>query len=325
MVAKFLFKHVKNEYTPHHFKKVMEQKPTLITSASAMTGAAQSARGAGQTIALVPTMGALHDGHLRLVREAADHADAVIVSVFVNPTQFGPSEDYDRYPREIDGDRELLAREGTAAILFAPGVEDMYPRGIAGQKTWVDTSALDGVLCGRFRPGHFRGVATIVAKLFNICKPDIGVFGRKDAQQFVILQRMVADLGFSVSLVGVPTVRDSDGLALSSRNAYLSPRERSAALALPRAIGVAESMIASGARSVADIEAAMLEELSAEPGVRAQYAEVVDAGDLATTETIAPGQHMVAAIAGFVGETRLIDSAFATSPPDLLRSSRMPR
>ncbi len=300
----------------------MEQKPTIITSAGAMTAAVNSARTVGKRIALVPTMGALHDGHLRLVGEAARLADTVIVSVFVNPTQFAPGEDYDRYPRAINADRSLLAKEGSAAFLFTPSIEDMYPDGIERQRTWVDTSELDGALCGRFRPRHFRGVATIVAKLFNICLPDYAVFGLKDAQQFVILRRMVADLAFRVTPVGVPTVRDHDGLALSSRNAYLSREERTAALAIPRAIKRAENLIRTGSRQVAEIETEMREILSGEPGVVMQYAEVVTADDLSRVETLEPGQDVLAAIAGHVGKTRLIDSVFLTAPPNRPHSSR---
>ncbi|PSQ88645.1 MAG: pantoate--beta-alanine ligase, partial [Bacteroidetes bacterium QS_4_64_154] len=197
-----------------------------IRTVDVMQTYAEAARADGQSLALVPTLGALHDGHLALVRTALEEADHVTVSVFVNPTQFGPGEDYDAYPRDLEGDREKLEALGVDA-LFAPSVEEMYPyvddAALPGPLAWVSVDRLDEHLCGAHREGHFRGVTTVVTKLFNACKPDIGVFGTKDAQQYVILQRMVEALLFDIEIVGVPTVREPDGLARSSRNDYLDP------------------------------------------------------------------------------------------------------
>ena len=201
----------------------------LFRTVDAMQAHADATRATGQTLALVPTLGALHDGHLALVRTALEEADHVTVSIFVNLTQFGPNEDYDGYPRDLEGDREKLETLGVDA-LFAPSVEEMYPyvddAALPGPLAWVSVDRLDEHLCGAHREGHFRGVTTVVTKLFNACKPDIGVFGKKDAQQYVILRRIVEALLFDIEIVGVPTVREPDGLAQSSRNEYLGPDER---------------------------------------------------------------------------------------------------
>lgn len=255
-------------------------------------------------LALVPTMGALHSGHRRLIAEAREQADSVMVSIFVNPLQFGPEEDYDRYPRDLDADLEACADEGVDAV-FAPGTEVMYP---GEQIVTVNPGPMGQVLEGEFRPGFFDGVLTVVAKLFHLVRPDIAVFGQKDAQQLALVRRMVWDLCMPVSVVAVPTERDADGLATSSRNAYLDPRERQSALALSQALlaGADASVtgpvgILSAARSVLDRAAA------ADPPLAVDYLALVDP----QTFTEVPGDHRgeaVLAVAARVGGTRLIDN-----------------
>lgn len=292
-----------------------------IRTVADMQAYADARRAEGQRLALVPTMGALHEGHLALVRAARERADRVVVSVFVNPTQFGPEEDYDAYPRDLDGDREQLDALGVD-VLFAPSVAEMYPgdtlEGVeeAGTLTWVEVEQLDEHLCGRYREGHFRGVTTVVTKLFHACNPHLAVFGQKDAQQFVVLQRMVQDLLFDIELIGVPTVREPDGLAKSSRNAYLSEREREQATVLYEAVTTAQSRIEAGEQRKSALVEAMLQTLEQAPDARVQYAEVVDATTLQPVERIQPGQHVLAAVAVFFGDTRLIDSAFVHAPAD---------
>ena len=285
----------------------------LIQTTDAMQGRAEAARRKGRRLALVPTMGALHEGHLALVRRAKKEAEQVIVSIFVNPTQFGPDEDLEAYPRDLDGDLDTLDALGGVDIVFAPSVEEMYPLG--APQTWVEVEGLTNTLCGRYRPGHFRGVTTVVAKLFHLCRPHVGVFGEKDAQQLVVLRHMVRELHFGTRVVGVPIQREADGLARSSRNAYLSAGERQQAPVLSEAVTEAHRMIAEAA-----------EEQPAEPVVRrmhrildtassaeTQYAEVVDASSLQPVEQLVPGQDLLAAVAVFFGETRLIDGAFVTA------------
>lgn len=290
-----------------------------IETVEAMQAYADEQRAAGHRVALVPTMGALHDGHLALVRSALARADRVVVSIFVNPTQFGPDEDYEAYPRELDADQRKLEERGVD-VLFAPSVAEMYPAEAvedgppAGSLAWVAVERLDEHLCGAHRPGHFRGVTTVVTKLFHACKPHIAVFGRKDAQQFVILQRMVHDLLFDVEVVGVPTVREPDGLAKSSRNAYLSASERKQATVLHKAVETARTRIQEGEQQISAIVEPMLERLEQAPDARVQYAEVVDAHTLQPMERIRPGQHVLAAVAVFFGDTRLIDNAFVQAP-----------
>ncbi len=284
-----------------------------IHTVEAMQAYADARRAEGERLALVPTMGALHEGHLALVRTAKERADRVVVSVFVNPTQFGPGEDYERYPRDLEGDAQQLEALGVD-VLFAPTVEAMYPgEPLDDQEpalAWVEVERLDEHLCGRYRPGHFRGVTTVVAKLFNACKPHVAVFGRKDAQQFVIIRRMVEELLFDVEIVGVPTVREPDGLALSSRNAYLSADERAQATVLYRAVEAARKRIQAGEQRGRAIVEAMRKELDRAPDARVQYAEVVDAATLQPLDRIEAGQHVLVAVAVFFGETRLIDNAF---------------
>jgi len=285
----------------------------VIQTVAAMQAHAEARRREGRLLALVPTMGALHEGHLALVREARRQADHVTVSIFVNPTQFGPSEDYARYPRQLARDVAVLEALGVD-VVFAPSVAEMYPEGPEANLTWVYVERLDAHLCGRYRPGHFRGVTTVVAKLFNICKPHVAVFGFKDAQQFQIIRRMVRDLHYDIELIGVPTVRDEDGLALSSRNAYLTPQERSQAVVLSQAIAAAEQAIKQGEQRVEAIVEAMRQTLARAPLARVQYTEVVDAETLQPIDRIVPGQQVLIGVAVFLGQTRLIDSAFVQAP-----------
>ncbi|GGA71579.1 pantothenate synthetase [Pseudoclavibacter endophyticus] len=255
-------------------------------------------------LALVPTMGALHGGHLSLVELAHRHADAVVASVFVNPLQFGPGEDFERYPRTFDADLAALDGAGVDYV-FAPAVDDMYPGGAT--ETRISGGAAAAVLDGAHRPGHFDGVLTVVAKLLNIALPDAAVFGRKDAQQLFVIEQMVRDLNLPVEIVGAPISRDPDGLARSSRNVYLSADERDAALALPRALRAADAAAARGA-DVAGVVAAARAVITAEERIAADYVEAVDP---ATFTPPAPGYagKVLVLIAARVGSTRLIDNA----------------
>lgn len=287
-----------------------------ITTVDAMQRFADRTRGRGETIALVPTMGALHAGHLALVREAVNRADRVVVSIFVNPTQFGPDEDYEAYPRDLDDDESKLRELGVDAV-FAPSVEEMYPN--AGGPfdepiTWVTVDRLTDHLCGAYRDGHFRGVTTVVAKLLHACKPHVAVFGTKDAQQLVIIRRMVEDLLMDVDIVGVETVREPDGLAASSRNAYLNDDERRQARVLSEAVEAAKARIFDGEQEAEPVVEAMQQALAAAPDGEVQYAEVVDARSLQPVDSIAPGTEVIAAVAVFFGDTRLIDNAFISVP-----------
>lgn len=259
-------------------------------------------RAAGKRIGLVPTMGFLHRGHMSLIERARGLVDLVVVSIFVNPTQFGPGEDYERYPRDLEGDREKAASAG-AGVLFVPRVEEMYPEGAT---TWVDVGPMGQVLCGASRPGHFRGVAMVVTKLFNIVQPDVAVFGQKDGQQAAIIQKLVRDLHLPVEIIVAPTLREEDGLALSSRNVYLRGEERTAALALHRALERARGLLVSGKKDSRLICREMEAVLAREPLVRLDYAAVVDAATLDPIDVVA-GRVLVA-VAAFVGKTRLIDN-----------------
>ena len=249
-------------------------------------------------------MGALHEGHLSLVRAAKAHCDAVAVSIFVNPTQFGPTEDLSKYPRQFERDCRLLEKEGVE-ILFAPPVEEIYPR---GQVTWVSVEGLSDKLDGRSRPGHFRGVTTIVAKLFNIIEPQVAFFGQKDAAQLAVIRRMVRDLNFPVEIVSGPIVREPDGLAMSSRNAYLSREERGRALVLESSLQRAAQEFQAGERNAAKLISAAKELLAREPQVVLDYLEVVDPDTLEPIERINEKAEALMAVAAFVGSTRLIDN-----------------
>jgi pantoate--beta-alanine ligase len=272
-----------------------------------MRAACRVLRHDGQTLGFVPTMGALHEGHLSLVRAARASCDFVAGSIFVNPTQFGPREDLAKYPRSLDRDRELLEKE-KLDILFAPSVEEMYP---AGDSTWVTVEGLSDRLDGRSRPGHFRGVSTVVAKLFHIVDPDIAFFGQKDAAQLAVLRKMARDLNLPVKIVACPIVREADGLAMSSRNAYLDVQQRKHALALHRSLLRLESLWKSGESDAGKLLAAGRDEfapesLAQQPAVRLDYFELVDPDTLEPVTTAAKGT--LAAVAAYLGTTRLIDN-----------------
>ncbi|WP_406678643.1 pantoate--beta-alanine ligase [Moorella sp. ACPs] len=274
----------------------------LLTTIVAVRKFVAAARRQGKSIGLVPTMGYLHEGHLTLARTAREQNDVVVMSIFVNPTQFGPGEDLERYPRDLERDQKLAAAAGVDAI-FAPAVAEMYPPGYA---TYVQVEGLTEVLCGASRPGHFRGVATVVSKLFNIVQPDRAYFGLKDYQQAVVIKRLVRDLNFPVDIITIPTVREPDGLALSSRNKYLSPGERQAALSLYRALNIGADLIRSGERRAAVVREAMAQEILSWPGTRIDYVAVNDAETLEPLDEIR-GQVLLA-LAVWVGNTRLIDN-----------------
>ena len=259
-------------------------------------------RGKGHLIGLAPTMGALHAGHASLIRAAAASCGSVAVSIFVNPTQFGPNEDFARYPRTFDADCKL-AEDGGASVIFAPAVEELYP---AGAATFVEVEGLSGCLDGKSRPGHFRGVATIVAKLLIAAEPDRAFFGQKDAAQVAVLRRMVTDLRLATEIVVCPIVREADGLALSSRNMYLSSTERAQALVLSRAVRLVEALAGAGERSVSALIAAARHTFAAEPAIRVDYIVLVNWATLDPAEIAAPGT--LFAVAAWVGATRLIDN-----------------
>ena len=264
--------------------------------------AVREARGRGRKVGLVPTMGALHEGHASLIRAARGETGCVVVSIFVNPTQFEPGEDLGRYPRPLEKDMETCRREGVD-VVFTPSAAEMYPDGFA---TGVRVADLAEKMCGAFRPGHFDGVSTVVAKLFAIVQPDVAYFGEKDAQQLAIVRRMAADLNLPLEIRGCPLVREPDGLALSSRNAYLSADERRRAPALSAALAEARLALAAGERDAAKVAAAVRRRLEAAAGVEIQYVAVVDPDTLADLDRIA-GQALVA-VAAKVGATRLIDN-----------------
>lgn len=260
------------------------------------------ARAEGKRVGLVPTMGALHDGHLSLVRAARMQCDFVIVTIFVNPLQFGPNEDFATYPRTFERDCELLEHEGVAAV-FAPPPDEMYPKGAA---SFVEVEGLPQKLEGRTRPTHFRGVTTVVNKIFNIVQPDRAFFGQKDAQQVVILRKMVRDLDMDVEIVVCPIIREPDGLAMSSRNRYLSPEERRQALVLDRALMRIRMMIDQGERDATKLLEGGRSVVGEEPAVRLDYLEIVDRETLDPVRDVSKGA--LVAIAAFVGPTRLIDN-----------------
>ena len=286
----------------------------LIRTVAAMQASAENRRREGRTLTLVPTMGALHDGHLALVEAARQHGDHCTVSIFVNPTQFAPGEDFERYPRTPEHDLRALEQIGGVDVVFAPSVEEMYPGGQAPPRIWVALDHLDAHLCGPHRPGHFQGVVTVVTKLFHSCQPHVAVFGLKDAQQFIILRRLVRDLHFGIEIVGVPTVREPDGLALSSRNAYLSPEERAQAVVLSQAVAAARLHVEQGEQRAQVVVKTMQALLTQAPDARVQYAEVVSVETLQPIERIEPGQEVLAAVAVFFSHTRLIDNAFIRAP-----------
>lgn len=260
-------------------------------------------------VGLVPTMGYLHEGHLMLVREAKQHCASVVVSIFVNPTQFGPSEDLEAYPRDLQRDYALLEAIGVD-LIWTPNSEIMYP---ANFQTWVEVSDVTKPLEGTYRPGHFRGVTTVVAKLFNAIQPDIAVFGQKDAQQVVVVKQMTRDLSYPIEIIVVPIVREGDGLALSSRNTYLNEDQRQAATVLYRSLRAAEKAYLDGERSAGKIRKIMSQIIEAEPLASAQYVSCADLVTLTELETITSGALLSMAV--FVGKTRLIDNWILGVPP----------
>jgi pantoate--beta-alanine ligase len=280
----------------------------LVSTISDVRAAVAKARAAGSRIGFVPTMGALHRGHAELIRAAKRECGFVVVSVFVNPTQFGPNEDFAKYPRTLDADRTISADAG-ADLVFAPSPAEIYPNGFV---TFVEVTKLDQVLCGPSRPGHFRGVCTVVLKLFNIVLPDVAVFGAKDAQQSIIVRRMVRDLSVPVVIRVEPTVREPDGLALSSRNRYLSTAERAVAPGIYAALQAVQSRVAAGEIDVARLESSLRASLEAIPGSRVDYANILDADLLIPVARLE--KPALAAVAVFLGTTRLIDNVLLDSP-----------
>ena len=274
-----------------------------------MTGWSQAERQQGHRIAFVPTMGALHEGHLSLVRDAGMRADRVVVSIFVNPTQFGPAEDFAAYPRDFGRDKALLEAKAID-VLFHPAAEDIYP---PGDQTYVEVKQLSNVLCGVQRPGHFQGVATVVTKLFNIVRPDVAIFGEKDYQQLQIIRRLVRDLLMDIEIVAHPIVRESDGIAMSSRNAYLNADERKAARCLSRSIRRAECLVRHGEAAAKTIAEAILEELHDEPLALLEYVAICDVETLEPLEQI--HDSALLALAVTIGKARLIDNKILLRSP----------
>lgn len=282
--------------------------PSLVTTVAGMREAVAAARGRGLRIGLVPTMGALHEGHASLIRAARAETGLVVVSIFVNPTQFGPNEDFSRYPRPLERDLEICGHEGVD-LVFAPSVAEMYPEPF---HTFVEVAELDKGLCGASRPGHFRGVATVVLKLFNIVQPDLAYFGQKDAQQARIIRQMVRDLDVPVSVQVCPIVREADGLALSSRNQYLDREQRRRAIVLFHALEEARRLIMAGERDGRHIHEALTSRITSTPGAQLDYAAVVDADTLQPIERLA-GDVLIALAVKF-GATRLIDNVLVKVP-----------
>ena len=274
----------------------------VIERVEEMQGWSDAERRQGRRIVFVPTMGFLHEGHLSLARDGQKLGDRLVVSIFVNPAQFAPQEDFSGYPRDFGRDRELLDRIGVD-VLFHPSVAEMYPQ---GYQTLVQVERLSAPLCGAFRPGHFQGVATVVAKLFNIVQPHVAVFGCKDFQQLQVVRRMARDMSFKVEIVGHPTVREPDGLAMSSRNAYLNAAERQAALCLWRSLRAAECLARGGERRAAAILDRVRREIGAEPLARLEYASLRDGETL--TEIAELREGAVLALAVWIGKARLIDN-----------------
>jgi pantoate--beta-alanine ligase len=279
--------------------------PEVVESIRAVRAAVGQARVAGHTIGLVPTMGALHDGHARLIAACRGECDFVAVSIFVNPTQFGPHEDYGKYPRTLEDD---LARSGAAgaALVFAPGVGEMYPAGASS--TYVEVPGLSDRLEGASRPGHFRGVATVVLKLFEIVRPDIAYFGEKDYQQLTVIRRMAADLNLPVAIRGLPIVREPDGLAMSSRNRYLDPDQRRAATVLHRALEAASAAVGGGERRADRVRQILGDTINSENVAEIDYVEVADAATLEPLDMISGSRQAVALLAVRIGPARLIDN-----------------
>lgn len=273
-----------------------------ITNARQMQSVARTLRTEGKTIGFVPTMGYLHQGHLSLVALAKEKSNVVVLSIYVNPTQFGPNEDLDKYPRDFERD-EALAKEAGVDYIFYPSDQEMYPGPYA---TYVSVEEMTTRLCGASRPNHFRGVTTICTKLFHIVQPHFAVFGQKDAQQVIVIQRMVHDLNFDMEIVIAPIVRESDGLAMSSRNSYLSPEERRDAVRLHQALQLAQRMISEGETQTSRLTEAMRSHISTSPHATIDYVEIVSLETLEPKEAVGPGT--LIALAVYMGKTRLIDN-----------------
>jgi pantoate--beta-alanine ligase len=278
----------------------------VLTTIDEMHAACREVRRAGKRLGLVPTMGALHAGHLSLVRAARSHCDVVVVSIFVNPLQFGPKEDFSRYPRDLERDRALLNQE-RVDLMFAPSAEEMYGR---DRSTYVTVEGLSERLCGRSRPGHFRGVTTVLAKLFHIVEPDIAFFGQKDAAQAAIIRQMVRDLNFDIQIVVAPIMREQDGLAMSSRNAYLTAEQRKQAGVLYRALMRVQTVADRGERRAAELIRTGEEVMREEPGVKLEYFEIVSPDTLEPVADVSGGALVV--VSALVGATRLIDNVLLT-------------
>lgn len=291
-------------------------KPSLARTVAEVRARIREARQGGRTVGLVPTMGALHEGHGSLIRAARAETGFVVVSVFVNPMQFGPNEDLARYPRRLEQDIDLCGREG-AALVFAPALGEMYP---AGFRSLVEVTGLQDQFCGAARPGHFRGVTTVVLKLFNMVQPDVAYFGQKDAQQAQIIMQMTADLNLPLRVRVCPIVREADGLAMSSRNEYLSPSQRRQATVLSRALREAQELIGAGEEDASVVRSLMASRVRAAPDAQLDYAEIVDAETLKPVDRLA-GEALLLLAVRF-GATRLIDNLRLTIPAP---GSRNPR
>ena len=278
----------------------------ITTSPAEIQSYCRSARADGKTIGLVPTMGFLHQGHVSLIQRARSENDVLVLSIFVNPAQFGPDEDYEVYPSDLRRDSQMATGAGVD-VIFAPAGKDMYPDRYA---TFVNVERITENMCGALRPGHFRGVTTVVAKLLNLIRPHRAYFGQKDAQQALVIKRMVADLNFDAEIVVLPIVREEDGLAMSSRNHYLGPEERQAALVLAKSLRMAESLIEAGQCDVAVISRKMGDMIEAEPLAKIDYISIVDAETLDDIDVVM-GRVLIA-LAVFVGKTRLIDNVVLT-------------
>ena len=277
----------------------------VVTKISELKQVVHAAKANGKMVGLVPTMGYLHEGHLTLMRQARAEQGLVIATLFVNPLQFGPQEDYAVYPRDLQRDSQLAATTGID-VLFAPEVDEMYPAGNGKTLTFVDVAQITDTLCGASRPGHFRGVATVVTKLFNIAEADVAYFGQKDAQQVAVIRRMAADLNMNVKIIAVPIVRETDGLAMSSRNQYLNAQERRAALVLSSSLAHARELLVAGERNPIQLTTAINEIISKEPLAAAEYVAIVDPSTLAPLEKIETDA--LIALAAKFGKTRLIDN-----------------
>lgn len=284
-------------------------KPVVLRDKKAARAYVTAQQKAGKTIALVPTMGALHEGHASLMRQARPKADIVIVSVFVNPTQFGPNEDFAKYPRTFQDDLLVCEREKVDAV-FAPQPKDMY---FDDRSAWVNEEALSRFLCGARRIGHFKGVCTVVSKLFNLVQPQYACFGKKDAQQLLILERMIRDLDFPIKVIECPLIREKSGLALSSRNKYLSPEEKKQALVLSQSLKAAKEAVSSG-KSAAETKKLIAKIIATSPLAKVDYISICDRETLEEVKTFKKGQKILVALAVYFGTTRLIDNVWLTTP-----------